>query len=1152
MTIKEKIKEELHEIEQEDSQLYNVCYKLNTEFAEIIEDVCDHLSKIQSQMPDYDKHDKEHSKKVLDNIERLLQDEGIKNLTLLEAMMIELCCYFHDTGMAVPDWSFELLEAVESENYRFHSNSSVTTIETELRQPGKLSKSYDEVKELFFCPKDEKGLLSLLAQEVLAYERYRMGVPEQPKGMDRRTYLKVTRQEYLRSTHGKRSKTYAEHIGKMLSVLSKSDSGNIAKSVGKICCGHCTDIKEVQELSTQIRICKGKFLGKELTYNERYIAMLLRLGDVIHFSSDRASRTIYAEHTPMNPKSDSHWQVKFNDLHYRIEQLDGRTHIAYFAEFEDPQLYYFMHDYLNWVDDELQYYAAFIQDMERFDKTTAARYRLGLPTKVDRDCIEALGYTPDHKLKFRLEQQKILQLLMGMRLYSDEFMCLRELYQNALDACRCMRAQNNKNGLSGDIAIKFGLSTDDGGKYLFCRDEGTGMTKEVIMNYLLKVGNSYYKSADFRRANMGWQNSVAPVSEFGIGLLSCYMIGKRIEVITKHYSDNSKLYWVCMEGAEDYGYFRDVTPDVSEWVGRHGTIVKVYLKKEFEEEVNSYIPENPEDDIYQLKLYSHAREADNAEKTINISDEVKGRLELFEKSLYRRIQQFVHIPETDIPVYISNDSSEKVKLTTSINRYDFLRRLEQLIGAGFSIDYILHNADIYNAATVRLIRYLAQENYLGEHSELTELAQQFSYYQCKIFDSETNSEAYSIIHLPNSADFDNLTKIYQHLDRSVDNQDDAIYIDGICIKEVNYFLSERKRLAQYGIMYNFKGDVRPLLTVSRESIREIPDEVYAIKTNLCNRLVEEISRVICSHFKDHPSVKTDAALSYVKEYLSRKFDFATFYSIMRQLFFDVFSDYSECGVSIKDLFHKTDLNIPSFSLLRSQRSLMQLMQFVLCTAEQINVNGDSVFVKTQCNQSIEDKYNYTNPSEVVIYANVWEGIYSQYDVVSALWPLIPQRTYELYNARETLTANSKKDFFNKFLSNVAYMDSFRMKESSNGIGRADILSQLNMHTINSGMYQRHISGFADEPQKKYVIYAFISPRELSEKEEIELQNYEKTPEFIRGVREGWSILFYRYNDGYIVAPGIVDREEMVKRIPNDALDHSDGIEYCFTDGTVAF
>ena len=61
MTIKDKITKTLKKMQETDEQLHAICYQLYAEIKKIIDEACDHLSKIQAQMPDYDKHDKVHS-----------------------------------------------------------------------------------------------------------------------------------------------------------------------------------------------------------------------------------------------------------------------------------------------------------------------------------------------------------------------------------------------------------------------------------------------------------------------------------------------------------------------------------------------------------------------------------------------------------------------------------------------------------------------------------------------------------------------------------------------------------------------------------------------------------------------------------------------------------------------------------------------------------------------------------------------------------------------------------------------------------------------------------------------------------------------------------------------------------------------------------
>ena len=53
-------------------------------------------------------------------------------------------------------------------------------------------------------------------------------------------------------------------------------------------------------------------------------------------------------------------------------------------------------------------------------------------------------------------------------------------------------------------------------------------------------------------------------------------------------------------------------------------------------------------------------------------------------------------------------------------------------------------------------------------------------------------------------------------------------------------------------------------------------------------------------------------------------------------------------------------------------------------------------------------------------------------------------------------------------------------------------------------------------------------------------------------KKGRSILCYNHKNGYVFDPGIVDRMEMLKLLHLEALEHDDGLEYYFTDGTRAF
>ena len=108
---------------------------------------------------------------------------------------------------------------------------------------------------------------------------------------------------------------------------------------------------------------------------------------------------------------------------------------------------------------------------------------------------------------------------------------------------------------------------------------------------------------------------------------------------------------------------------------------------------------------------------------------------------------------------------------------------------------------------------------------------------------------------------------------------------------------------------------------------------------------------------------------------------------------------------------------------------------------------------------------------------------------------------------------------------------------------------------NHPFHSVSIQCLPSEEDKNYVLYRYLAPRPLTEEDEDFLKRYcERVPKYREGVEKGWSILYYEWEDetGYVIAPGIVDRKEIVKLIPREVRERTDGSEYYFTDGERAF
>src|SRR5262245_49482541 len=98
-------------------------------------------------------------------------------------------------------------------------------------------------------------------------------------------------------------------------------------------------------------------------------------------------------------------------------------------------------------------------------------------------------------IRFRLAEDRVQELLMGEQLYGDPALAVRELYQNALDACRYREARTEYLRRTRDLddgwagRISFVQGTDENGRpYLDCVDNGIGMGVRELSEVFAQAG----------------------------------------------------------------------------------------------------------------------------------------------------------------------------------------------------------------------------------------------------------------------------------------------------------------------------------------------------------------------------------------------------------------------------------------------------------------------------------------------------------------------------------------------------------------------------------------------------------------------------------------------------------------------------------------
>ena len=134
--------------------------------------------------------------------------------------------------------------------------------------------------------------------------------------------------------------------------------------------------------------------------------------------------------------------------------------------------------------------------------------------------------------QFTVDLRGLVEIL-SHHLYSSERVYLRELLQNAHDALKA-RAQLDQ-GFTGSIEIV----PARGYEQLVVRDNGIGLT-ESDMRSLLSIIGSTSKRDDFALARRHF------LGQFGIGLLSCFLVADSIEVVSRSakWPDAPTVRWV--------------------------------------------------------------------------------------------------------------------------------------------------------------------------------------------------------------------------------------------------------------------------------------------------------------------------------------------------------------------------------------------------------------------------------------------------------------------------------------------------------------------------------------------------------------------------------------------------------------------------------
>ena len=200
----------------------------------------------------------------------------------------------------------------------------------------------------------------------------------------------------------------------------------------------------------------------------------------------------------------------------------------------------------------------------------------------------------------------LLPLLTGENIYSNKLTFIRELIQNSIDAISVRKAKDSRK-FNDKILIETGIDKQKR-RYFKIKDNGIGMNRYTIERYFTSIGRSFYSSDDYRDLNIDYK----PISNFGIGFLSSFMVCKEIEVMTKYAlgneNENLKLHIPNYDGC----FFIEKIGNIE-----IGTEIKLYLTNTLEnEEIRNYIEYNILDIDYDIEIIFKNNNNDEGERVL--------------------------------------------------------------------------------------------------------------------------------------------------------------------------------------------------------------------------------------------------------------------------------------------------------------------------------------------------------------------------------------------------------------------------------------------------------------------------------------------------------------------------------------------------------
>jgi hypothetical protein len=482
--------------------------------------ISDWLAYIPATFPHYTQHTVAHSDEILSQIQRLLAKDDRSNglvvaLSPTERFILATAAYLHDAGMVASD--SEKAEILKSEKWEAWVGDE------------RIAPRWAEILLLRKNAGEDTGKIFLADVQ-----------------------MRFLLAEYLRRDHHVRS-------GKLVLALNdyigtfQDDEPLLQQYVSNLCVAHGLPAAELQD---EVRFPVRCQIGPDIV-NVRFLAILLRIGDLLDMRCDRACPLLLNAASPLPTESYAHWTQYKN-----IRRDTSSAEVAIHATCQNSDEHRLLRDWCRWLYDEIKNAGVMMAQTKRHGEWRIPRISVdGNNPTISIKPAEGATYI-DCDWRFEMDTGKMIDKLTH-DLYRGEGRFIRELIQNGLDAMRCKMyddlgdsAKNVESPLdiSWSKRKRYCLRVDLSVNKLFpdqttltIEDCGTGMDREIIQRFFLQIGRSFYDTEAFRR-----KYSFAPTSRFGVGFLSVFSESEHVVVETLRENCSDGAIRLKLTGPRNY------------------------------------------------------------------------------------------------------------------------------------------------------------------------------------------------------------------------------------------------------------------------------------------------------------------------------------------------------------------------------------------------------------------------------------------------------------------------------------------------------------------------------------------------------------------------------------------------------------------------